>query len=367
MGSGEGLLEACAATALDLIARFRPAGERVAAPPSFLSAAACAAVAYRYQTPVLLLDMEPCGRGGVLPSGLTELAPALSALCRSEHAGGGLRLLPNAELDLGAVMPHPVSLLAFAAQAAREGRLIAPPCEPFAEAKRFLGPAWGPPSLEEGLLVGGTCGLDSADPLFTIAALLLATGCLGSTRVINASTAPEVTALADLLVDCGCRLHGAGTPRITLSPPLPGPLRAEVKRARLAPDRPSVNLLLALVAAAGGSIEIVGVRRAALGIGPWKLMEQGMSIAEVEEGIRAWGEARFARFPVATSPFPGADRMELSPLLRVGGNVEAPAADAGWEEPDWSWERVRLVRPGLYRLLERLAPETPARFETRYA
>lgn len=362
-------LEEWAATALDFVGSFHPAGERVAAPPSFLSAAAFAAISYRYQTPLLLLDVEPRGEGPVFPSGLPDLTPALTLLCRGEKVRGGLRLHPNFRLDLDAAQPHPIGPLALAAHAAKEGslRAVDGACERLAGAKRLLGPVCARSCLGEApILVGGTAALDLADPLQTIVALLLATGSLGPTRVVNASSAPEVIAFARLLTAFGCRLQGLGTPVITLEPRL-GRGAPKEACARPVPDRPSVNLLLALVGAAGGSIEIAGVRRTALGIGPWKLKQHGVNLAEAGEAIRAWGEARLVRFAIATSPFPGADSMEASPLRRAAGEGDgARDRSVGWEEPDWSWDRVRLVRPGLHRFLKHLAAAAslPAR---RYA
>jgi UDP-N-acetylglucosamine 1-carboxyvinyltransferase len=82
--------------------------------------------------------------------------------------------------------------------------------------------------------------------------LLLAVRTPGTSVIENAAMEPEIPALASFLNACGARIHGAGTPTITIT----GVDRLSGGDITCIPDRIETGTFAALVAACGGELEI---------------------------------------------------------------------------------------------------------------
>ncbi|MBU6489467.1 MAG: UDP-N-acetylglucosamine 1-carboxyvinyltransferase [Burkholderiales bacterium] len=115
----------------------------------------------------------------------------------------------------------------------------------------------------------------------------------GETVLENAAREPEVSDLAQLLVQMGARIDGIGTDRLVIH----GVERLHGARHAVIPDRIEAGTFLCAVAAAGGDVTLRNVRPITLEAVTMKLREAGVTIEEGEDWIRV----RMARRPACVS------------------------------------------------------------------
>src|SRR5437762_11778474 len=83
---------------------------------------------------------------------------------------------------------------------------------------------------------------------------MAATLAQGTTVLDNAAIEPDITALAQILVECGARIEGIGSRRMTIH----GVRSLEPIDATIIPDRIEAATFLAAAAISGGNITLEG-------------------------------------------------------------------------------------------------------------
>jgi UDP-N-acetylglucosamine 1-carboxyvinyltransferase len=136
----------------------------------------------------------------------------------------------------------------------------------------------------------------------THTALMAAVLASGTTVIHNAAREPEVKDLADLLVKMGAKIKGAGTSTIEIK----GVARMNGARHSVLPDRIETGTYAMAVAMTGGDVVLEHARYDLLKAGLDTLARTGVSIEQVENGIRvARNGQALAPVDVTTEPFPG--------------------------------------------------------------
>jgi UDP-N-acetylglucosamine 1-carboxyvinyltransferase len=132
--------------------------------------------------------------------------------------------------------------------------------------------------------------------------LMAATLARGTTLIENAAREPEIVDLAHCLRRMGARIEGEGSATITVE----GVDRLHGATHPVIPDRIELGTYMLAPAIAGGSVELVGGRRALVAAFADKLGQTGMEIADTEDGIRVTRpNGRIAPVDIATEPYPG--------------------------------------------------------------
>ena len=134
---------------------------------------------------------------------------------------------------------------------------------------------------------------------------VLMAACLakGESVIENAACEPEVGDVAECLVKMGARIEGIGTPTLRIE----GRDRLEGATHTVLPDRIETGTFAFAVAATGGDIVLEGARKPLVEAALAALERTGVSIAEVEGGIRVSrnGSAIEPIDRIETQPFPG--------------------------------------------------------------
>lgn len=142
--------------------------------------------------------------------------------------------------------------------------------------------------------------------------LMAATLAKGTTVIENAAREPEVRDLAELLNSMGARITGAGTSRIEVE----GVDELHPSTHEVVPDRLVVATFLVATGLAGGEVVIEDGRPDHMDMLIRKLTATGITIDQVDDGMRARrdGLSRLASVDVATLPYPGF-ATDYKPLL----------------------------------------------------
>lgn len=134
----------------------------------------------------------------------------------------------------------------------------------------------------------------------------------GSTTIRHAAREPEVADLARLLVEMGARIDGIGTDLLRIE---------GVPRGSLAPtthtvvnDRIQAATYMAATAVLGGDIVVRGAVTEHMAMFIRKLIDMGVNIEEVTDGIRVSIDRRLTTVDVQTLPYPGV-ATDYKPLL----------------------------------------------------
>jgi UDP-N-acetylglucosamine 1-carboxyvinyltransferase len=136
----------------------------------------------------------------------------------------------------------------------------------------------------------------------THTALMAAVLASGTTVIHNAAREPEVKDLADLLVKMGAKIKGAGTSTIEIE----GVARMNGARHSVLPDRIETGTYAMAVAMTGGDVLLEHARYDLLKAGLDTLARTGVTVEQVENGIRvARNSQALAPVDVTTEPFPG--------------------------------------------------------------
>lgn len=150
-------------------------------------------------------------------------------------------------------------------------------------------------------LKGGTIYFDRPSHTGTENILYGAVMAKGKTTIINAACDPEVVDVANFLNKAGARIHGAGTPTITIEPVK----RLKAVEYTVSGDRLVAGTFLLAGAITGGNIKVTGCAPDTLSVVIHKLEEMGCKIGQTSKSITLKAPRRLKAVSVTTFPFPG--------------------------------------------------------------
>jgi len=123
----------------------------------------------------------------------------------------------------------------------------------------------------------------------------------GTTVLENAAREPEIVNLAAVLKGMGAKIRGAGTDVITIE----GVAFLNPVEARVIPDRVEAGTYMIAAALTGGEVLLKGAEPTHLEALITKLREAGVSIDDVDGGLRVSGTERVRGVDITTLPYPG--------------------------------------------------------------
>ncbi len=124
----------------------------------------------------------------------------------------------------------------------------------------------------------------------------------GVTVLDNAAREPEIIDVADCLIAMGAQIEGAGTQTITIT----GVDRLQGATHAVLPDRIEAGSYAMAVGVTGGELTLENARADTLGSAMTALLEAGIEITEVENGLRVKKNGgRIQGVDVVTQPYPG--------------------------------------------------------------
>ncbi|WP_038208768.1 UDP-N-acetylglucosamine 1-carboxyvinyltransferase [Xenophilus azovorans] len=123
----------------------------------------------------------------------------------------------------------------------------------------------------------------------------------GETILENAAQEPEIPDLAEMLIKMGAKIEGHGTSRIRIQ----GVERLHGCEHTVVADRIEAGTFLCAVAAAGGSVLLLGARAEHLDAVTDKLRDAGATVAEVPGGLRIEAAGRLKAQSFRTTEYPG--------------------------------------------------------------
>lgn len=150
-------------------------------------------------------------------------------------------------------------------------------------------------------LKGVRFGFDVVSVGATVQLLMAAVLAEGTTVLENVALEPDVTALGEVLVACGARIEGLGSPRLTIRGV--GSLRPV--DATIIPDRIEAATFAAAAAMTGGTVRLEGVIPDHFEASLRKLEEAGCRIRRAADAAEVSGPRRPKAVEVVTQPFPG--------------------------------------------------------------
>lgn len=123
----------------------------------------------------------------------------------------------------------------------------------------------------------------------------------GETVLENAAQEPEITDLAEMLIEMGAKIEGHGTSRIRIQ----GVEKLGGCTHRVVADRIEAGTFLCAVAATGGEVLLRHGRADHLDAVIEKLLEAGVQVDAAEEGIRVRSQGRLKAQSFRTTEYPG--------------------------------------------------------------
>jgi len=136
----------------------------------------------------------------------------------------------------------------------------------------------------------------------THVAMMAATLANGHTTLVNVAREPEVVNVAECLMAMGAKISGAGTSTLEID----GVEKLHGCRHRVLPDRIETGTYAMAVAMAGGNVLLEGARPDLLQKALDTLVDAGVTIEPVKEGIRvSHSGAPLKATDMETDPFPG--------------------------------------------------------------
>lgn len=152
---------------------------------------------------------------------------------------------------------------------------------------------------------GGLVGANIVFPTVSVGASenILMAACLakGETILSNVAREPEVSDLAQCLVAMGAEISGIGTDTLKIQ----GVERLTGTEHVVIPDRIETGTYAMAAAMTGGDIELIGAQPDLMDTVINKLMDAGVDVEPVVEGIRVRCSHRLKGIDVMTEPFPG--------------------------------------------------------------
>ncbi len=162
--------------------------------------------------------------------------------------------------------------------------------------------------IEHGYVVGRDVRLKGADFHFGVVSvgataqlMMAAVLAEGVTTLDNVAIEPDLTALAEVLVQCGAEIEGVGSRRLTIR----GVKNLWPIETAVIPDRIEAATFLAAAAITGGSLSVESCEPAHLGAVAHVLEQAGCEVLPGERTVAVRGPARPAPLNVVTEPFPG--------------------------------------------------------------
>ena len=123
----------------------------------------------------------------------------------------------------------------------------------------------------------------------------------GQTKLRNAAREPEIIALADVLIQMGAKISGAGTSNITID----GVTSLKPVSVTIIPDRIEAGTFLAAAALTQGDITLHGCLPEHLEGQIDKLEQTGAQIKISGQSIRVTGSDEIKSVDIKTLPYPG--------------------------------------------------------------
>ncbi len=123
----------------------------------------------------------------------------------------------------------------------------------------------------------------------------------GTTIIENAAKEPEIIDLAQMLVEMGAKISGAGTSRIEVE----GVDELVPANHRVIADRVEAATMAAAVGLATGDVNLVGAPSMYMDMVLEKLSAIGLTITETSRGLHVICRDRLRATDVATLPYPG--------------------------------------------------------------
>ncbi len=151
---------------------------------------------------------------------------------------------------------------------------------------------------------------------------LMMAACLadGVTTLKNAACEPEVTALAEYLLDMGADIEGAGTPKITVR----GVKELQPSECTVIPDRIETGTYMVAAGITGGRLRLKGCNPCHVGAVIQKLTEAGLCISANGETIDVSGPDGIRSINIKTQPFPAFPtdmQAQFMALMTLGDGV----------------------------------------------
>ena len=123
----------------------------------------------------------------------------------------------------------------------------------------------------------------------------------GRTEITNAACDPEIVDVARFLTKAGAKLHGIGTPNVTIEPVR----RLKPVEYTISGDRLVAGTLMIGAAITGGQVEVAGVDPEWLTMVNHKLLEMGCAVKTTKRSISVKGPKKLKPVEVTTFPYPG--------------------------------------------------------------
>jgi UDP-N-acetylglucosamine 1-carboxyvinyltransferase len=123
----------------------------------------------------------------------------------------------------------------------------------------------------------------------------------GETVLENAAQEPEISDLAEMLIEMGAKIEGHGTSRIRIQ----GVDKLNGCTHQVVADRIEAGTFLCAVAATGGDVVLKHGRADHLDAVIEKLREAGAQVAAVDSGIRVRSQGRLKAQSFRTTEYPG--------------------------------------------------------------
>jgi len=151
------------------------------------------------------------------------------------------------------------------------------------------------------VLQGAMISLDFPSVGATENILMAAVGARGRTIIENAAREPEIQDLANVLVEMGAKIEGAGTTTIEIE----GTDAFEPVRHRVIPDRIEAGTFAIAACMTGGEVLLEDARPDHLELVMDKLQEAGATVEVEDGGIRVGLAGRPLAVDFVTLPYPG--------------------------------------------------------------
>ena len=146
--------------------------------------------------------------------------------------------------------------------------------------------------------LGGSFG---SSVLATANIMMAATLAKGKTVIENAACEPEVYDLAEFLIKMGAKIKGHGTPIIEIN----GVKMLRGAQHSIIHDRIEAGTFMVAAGITGGDLVIKNAKIGHLGAIVDKLLEAGLKITKVKDGLRVRQTRSLKPVDITTLPFPG--------------------------------------------------------------
>jgi UDP-N-acetylglucosamine 1-carboxyvinyltransferase len=162
--------------------------------------------------------------------------------------------------------------------------------------------------IEHGYIIGRDVKLEGTDFNFDVVSvgataqlMMAATLAEGTTVLENVAIEPDITALGNVLADCGARIEGLGTRRLTIH----GVKSLRPIDTTIIPDRIEAATFLVAAAITGGNVTLERCEPGDMAAAMHKLEEAGCEVLPESRDVTIHGPKRPAALNVTTAPFPG--------------------------------------------------------------